>query len=243
MDRKEFSNMLVEARKKAGKTRFDIGFLLRKPQGFCQRIENAQHNFKVRLAQECLDVIGYNICLYKNDQRYVIMSKSELSDWIKLCIKDFGGQSALSNNLGISRLTLSQAVSGKTDISIDSFLSIAEVCNYQVKIEKNSGVKIVRTKAIENHNMSTILYNLDVLGYTLSIYKSDLRYKKIQDKADMSLFLNQCVKSYGGKEKIANDLKMSTQHVTNIVSEGDGTVEDFKSLASLCGYEIKIEKV
>lgn len=240
MDRKEFSNMLVEARKEAGKSRFDVSLSLGKPEGFCQRIENAQHNYKVRLAQECLTAIGYVMSLYKSKEKQIVMSKEELSEWIKACVKDFGGQSSLASHLGISRLVLNQAVSGKTDISIDSFLSIAIACGYEIKIEKNNTKSQIKTAG--DSNILSVLNGLSLLGYCIKA-SSASDTKSIQDKGDISLFLNQCVKSHGGKEKIAVDLNTTVQHISDMILGENTTVIDFQNIATKCGYEIKIERV
>lgn len=241
MERKEFSDMLVEARKEAGKSQIDIVFSLGKESfSFVQRIERAGSNYKVKFAQEYVESIGYVVLLQKMVKKLIIRTQDDIVNWVLGCVAEYGSQVKLAQEVKINRALLNPTNLKKTDMSIDSFLSIANVCGYEVKIEKD-GVQR-QNKGIGANNAISMLNGLSVLGYCLKVYDSKSNVQSIQDKGDMSLFLNQCIKSYGGKEKIAADLNTTLQHISNMVIEENMTVEDFKSLTSKCGYEIKIEK-
>lgn len=242
MDRKEFSNMLVEARKEAGKSQMDVVFSLGKESfSFVQRIEKSASNYKVKFVQEYVECIGCVVLLQKMMERLIIKTKDDIVNWVLTCVKEYGGQTKLAQDIKSNRALLNPSNLKKTDMSIDSFLSIANACGYEVKIEKNNIQPQAKTDMFSN--MISMLNGLSLLGYSMKVYSSTSDIRLIQDKGDISLFLNQCIKSHGGKEKIAADLNTTVQYVSDMVLGENITVVDFQNIASKCGYEIRIERI
>ncbi len=135
MNRDTFSSLLVKQRenKNIGKNE------LCRMTGFTflqlQRIENASNNFNMSLVFRYLDSVGASLSLCNDRHSYMLQEYGEYAQWLTNAREGLYSFRKLAEAANCSFSAIVNVERGKTVISIDSFLKLADTLGYTIKIE------------------------------------------------------------------------------------------------------------
>ena len=136
MDRNTFSALLTQCRenKNIGKNEMCrlTGFTFNQ----LQRIEKASNNFNMQLAFKYMEVVGASLYFEKDGVQYVMSNYEEYPQWLRTARSNMYSQRQLAKAAECAYSAITNVEIGKTTISIDLFLKIADVLGYFVKIEQ-----------------------------------------------------------------------------------------------------------
>lgn len=136
MDRNTFSALLTQCRenKNIGKNEMCrlTGFTFQQ----LQRIEGALNNFNLQLVFRYINVVGAVLSFEKDGVQYVISNYEEYPKWLKSARTGLYSLRKLEDAVECSHPAIANVEQGKVTVSIDSFLKIADVLGYSVKIEQ-----------------------------------------------------------------------------------------------------------
>lgn len=134
MTRLEFSNQLSELRQSSGIKMKDICFAMNVMPTEIYRLENGKNSFNMAKAISYLHSINGYIQLRKNKTIYSIMQYEDIVQWLINERKDNYTQRALTQKTGCANGTIGNIESGKSIMSIDFFLRLAEVLEFSITI-------------------------------------------------------------------------------------------------------------
>lgn len=136
MDRKTFSEQLVNQRESAKVGKNEIcrmtGFTFLQ----LQRIEGASNNYKMDLVIKYLEALGKKMVLTKDQTKKVIKANKDIADWLKQARKDIFTQRSLADAIESSFVVIANLERGFRQFHIDMFLKLIDTLNYNIKIEK-----------------------------------------------------------------------------------------------------------
>lgn len=131
MDRIEFCNMLVAAKERSGKSTNTVSFDLRMQWAVLRRFEKGVNNPSMNKVFDYLSVVNATLMLGTKsftDTKSLIayLVKARTGKWT---------QRQLADVIGISYVMVARVESGKSNLTLDVFLKIAEVLGYTIKVE------------------------------------------------------------------------------------------------------------
>lgn len=136
MERIEFCELMVEAKKRSGISTSQVSFELKMLLPSLRRLEKGIHNFSVSKAIDYLHSINGYIQLHKNKTIYSIMQYEDIVQWLINERKDNYTKHALTQKTGCANGTIGNIESGKSVMSIDIFLRLSEVLGFSITIER-----------------------------------------------------------------------------------------------------------
>lgn len=131
MNRNEFCELMGNAKERSGVRVSDISFQLQMLLPTLRRLEKGQHNFSMKKCIEYLDAI--NSCIVLNGNKR-INSYDELITYMVNKRTESYTQMAFAEKIGMSRLGLSNVERGKSTMSVDTFLLIANLLEITIEI-------------------------------------------------------------------------------------------------------------
>lgn len=135
MDRKTFSSLLVNQRENhnIGKNE------LCRMTGFTflqlQRLESASNNFNMNLALRYLTSVNAALVLCNEESSCILQEYDEYAVWLANARNGFYSLRKLAEAANCSYSAITNVEHGKTVISIDLFLKLADTLGYAIKIE------------------------------------------------------------------------------------------------------------
>lgn len=135
MDRKTFSSLLVNQRENhnIGKNE------LCRMTGFTflqlQRLESASNNFNMNLALRYLTSVNAALVLCNEESSCILQEYDEYAVWLANARNGFYSLRKLAEAANCSYSAITNVERGKTVISIDLFLKLADTLGYTIKIE------------------------------------------------------------------------------------------------------------
>lgn len=136
MDRKTFSYMLVKQREHANVGKNELCRLT----GFTflqlQRIERAYNNYKMDLAIKYLSSLSLVLLLEREDNKTIIHSNSDIANWLKQARNGVFTQRKLAEAIESSHVIIANLERGFRLFHVDMFISLVDLLNYNIKIEK-----------------------------------------------------------------------------------------------------------
>ena len=136
MERIEFCDLMVKAKENSGISTSDLSFAIKMQWATLRRFEKGIHNFNMKKAIEYLDILNAKICLIKNKKKHVIANYTQLLQW---CIESRTGiytQRTLAEAIGCSYVNMAKIETEKSTMSVDIFLKIAEVLDFNIEIKQ-----------------------------------------------------------------------------------------------------------
>lgn len=135
MNRIEFCNMLVEARKRSGITISDLSFDIRSDPPSLWRFEKGVHDFNMKKPIEYLRAFGCVICLLRENNRSVVIHNYDtLLNWYLVNRKASYTQSDIAKTIECSKKTIENIEQGKFIMSIDTFLKISKEFSFEISV-------------------------------------------------------------------------------------------------------------
>ena len=134
MERIEFCKILQECRKKSGCKMKDICFALNVIPTAVYRLEKGKNSFNVSTALKFLEAIKYIMVVYSNNGTYLIRTYEDAIKYIKDARAGKYTQRELAELIGYSHITIANIETMKCIAGIDTFLKIADVLGYTIKI-------------------------------------------------------------------------------------------------------------
>lgn len=135
MDRITFSSLLVKQREK-----YNIGKNeLCRMTGFTflqlQRLESAANNFNMNLVFRYLDSVASVLTLCNENHSCTLQEYEEYATWLTNARNGLYSLRKLAEVANCSYSAITNVERGKTVISIDLFLKLADTLGYTIKIE------------------------------------------------------------------------------------------------------------
>lgn len=138
MTRKEFSQLLVDARVEASCGKNE---LCRKT-GFTflqlQRIEGALNNYNLILVCKYIDALGLCLRIVQGEEIIFVNQYTQLIEVIKTLRKKHFTQRALADKVGVSYVFIANIENNKIRLSIDKFLPIISALDIQITIKPSN---------------------------------------------------------------------------------------------------------
>lgn len=135
MNRKEFFELLEQAKNSCGKTTTDISFDLRMQWSTLKRFEKGTSNSNLKKVLNYLRVIGHKIVLTNDTNVSYISNYEALVNWIVYARKGIYSQRDLADKTGITCITIANVERKTNVISIDNFLKIVDALGWELKIK------------------------------------------------------------------------------------------------------------
>lgn len=135
MDRQIFSSMLVNAKKKSGKTTSDLVFDMRVLPTAIYRIEKAEFSFSMDKCFSYLKAVGYALQFSKGERCTVVSNNEELVAWERE-VRGQISMSSFSEKIGHHRSYIRLVESESTIMSIDVVLKISEIMGQIISLVK-----------------------------------------------------------------------------------------------------------
>lgn len=134
MTRDEFCNLMASVKMQVGGSTTDLAFDMRMQWSTLNRLEKGKNNFSVQKMLEYIKYLNANL-YFCNDQKSIeISSYNDILTWLKKCRGTNISQRKLAELIGCSRANLANVELGKTIMSIDTLLKMAEVFNNKIDI-------------------------------------------------------------------------------------------------------------
>jgi len=134
MERKEFCDKLYELRKGSGVKLKSICFAMDSSGNAIYRIETAAHNFSMSNVVPYLTAVNIQMALTKGKELFVINEYENIVKWLKKSRKPDFTQRSLAERVGCYHVTIANTESGKSVISIDLFLQLADVLGFFIEL-------------------------------------------------------------------------------------------------------------
>lgn len=137
MDRKVLCEIVKDIRQKSGVPMKTICATMDVMPTSVYRLESGTNNFNLKLLMNYLNAINARIVLSSANKSSVVFSDYEqFIDWlIQTRTQVSYTQRILAEKTGITHVTIANIESKKNVVTIDYFLKIIEVLNYELNIE------------------------------------------------------------------------------------------------------------
>lgn len=136
MERSEFCALMIKAKENSGISTSDLSFTIKMQWATLRRFEKGVHNFNMKKAIDYLSILNAKICLINSKKKYVITNYTQLLQW---CIESRTGiytQRTLAEAVGCSYVNMAKIETEKSTMSVDIFLKIAEVLDFNIEIKQ-----------------------------------------------------------------------------------------------------------
>lgn len=135
MNRVEFSQMLVEARGRAGLGKNEMC----RQTGYTfvqlQLIETKPNNFAMDKALHYLECIGMALVIWKDKNHSTLNNIASIATWLKTARNGLHTQRSLAEAVGCTYPTIANIERGSNKVTVDNFLKLADTLGYTIKIE------------------------------------------------------------------------------------------------------------
>ena len=135
MDRITFSSLLINEREKRNIGKNELcrmtGFTFLQ----LQRLESASNNFNMSLVFRYLTSVDAVLILCNGNNSYAMQEYSEYATWLANARNGLYSLRKLAETANCSYSAITNVERGKTIISIDLFLKLADTLGYAIKIE------------------------------------------------------------------------------------------------------------
>lgn len=132
MTRKEFGQQVMNIRQASGMKMMDICVELQVLPQAIYRVENGQFNSNIAFILQLLGVFGYSLKV----GRYKLNKNSHTGKWLKK-VRGKISQTEFGNTIGYRYQTIGMIETGQSTMSIDMFLKIADLFNYNISFVRN----------------------------------------------------------------------------------------------------------
>lgn len=140
MERIEFCELLLEAKRNSGITTSEISFKLKMLLPSLRRFEKGTHNFSVSKAVDYIEAANSYLLLKKKNSTEELLIK-EYKDIIRWLVKSRDGvytQRSLTQAVGLSNGTIRNIESDISIMSIDIFLKLVDIFGFHIKVCTNN---------------------------------------------------------------------------------------------------------
>lgn len=137
MTRNDFCKMMEQAKIVSGISTSEICFTIKMLMPTLRRFEKGEHNFSLVKVMEYLKVLHAQLAIYNEKSIVTITEYSQLIEWLVSARKNIYTQRKLAEAIGISCDMLTRVESYRSNLTIDVFLKIIEVLEYNIKIVNN----------------------------------------------------------------------------------------------------------
>ena len=131
MNRKEFHQLLVNAKQESGISTSSISFELKMLLPTLRRFEKGTNNSNMKKIFDYLRVINFYLLLNNTKKLH---NYDELVDWLVMFRKNKYSQRQLAEKIGVAYLTIANIERKATVMSLDTFLKIADIGEVDIKI-------------------------------------------------------------------------------------------------------------
>lgn len=138
MTRDEFCNIMASTKMQVGVTTTDLAFDMRMQWSTLNRLEKGKTNFSVQKMLEYIKCLKANLLFFNGKKTFIIDNYADILKWMKKCRGTKVSQRNLADLIGCSYVNLANVELGKTVMSIDTLLKIAEIFNYNIEIKSTT---------------------------------------------------------------------------------------------------------
>lgn len=141
MERIEFCELILEAKRNSGITTSEISFKLKMLLPSLRRFEKGTHNFSVSKAIDYLKVVNSYIILEKKDSqmKFFIIEYKDIINWLLKSRDGIYTQRMLTHKVGCANGTIGNIEAERSIMSIDLLLKLVDELGFNIKIETNKG--------------------------------------------------------------------------------------------------------
>lgn len=136
MDRFEFCKLMEQAKANSNLPLSEISFSMKMLLPTLRRFEKGKHNFSMTKVFDYLNVLQAKLTICNNSSHKDFSNYEQLISWLVAERKKTFSQRTLAEAIGMSYVMLARVESQKSNLTIDTFLKIADVLGCTIKIRQ-----------------------------------------------------------------------------------------------------------